>query len=225
MAVDKEYVDVASLLVNRGADLSVTIMVNKQERTALDIAKEKELKSLVAVIEKKMQANQRLLAAVQDGNSNSVQEAIRNGANINLLHKEDSDSLQINLLFLALEKGHVDTANTLILGGIDLHFTVTLPDQTTEDTARSYAERLNHDDLVRLIDQEMTRQKSSPEANSHNENSHEAQQAGKTSGTKSSGELEDIEDADLEEDQDHSRARPAKLRRKYMKAGPTCIVC
>jgi hypothetical protein len=223
MAVEKEYVDVASLLVNRGADLSATVTVNRREQTALEMAKEKELKSLVAVIEKKMEANQRLLAAVQSGNSNSVQEAIRNSANINMLHKEGNDSPQMNLLFLALEQGHVGVANTLIMGGIDLHFTASLPDQMTEDTARSYAERLNHDDLVRLIDEEMTRQRSKPDENSLNENSQDPWKTAKVSGSKSSGELEDIEDADLEEE--FSKAGAPKLRQKQFKKGPTCTVC
>ncbi|XP_038049079.1 2-5A-dependent ribonuclease-like [Patiria miniata] len=220
MAVEKNFSDVARLLINRGADLSATVMVNKRELTVLDIPKEREMTSLVAVIEKKVQANQRLLAAVEEGNSSSVQEAVRNGASINLLHKEGDDSPQMNLLFHALGKGHVDVANTLIRGGIDLHFTVAFSDQTTEDTARSYAERLNQDDIVNLIDQEIKRQEATPDANSCNENSQERQGLAKRQGF---SELEDIEDMDFVEHQESNTAGQRKQTQK--RPGATCVVC
>ncbi|XP_033629493.1 ankyrin repeat and KH domain-containing protein 1-like [Asterias rubens] len=196
IAMQKGHVDIANLLVDRGADLTATVMVNKRELTALDIAKEKELLPLVSVIQKKTEANQRLLLAVQEGNSDKVQTALNTGANINLLTK-DGDSVQMNLLLIALSQGHINVVQLLIQRGIDLHYTVTFPDQTEPESARSFAKRLNHNNVVELIDNVMEKKETNQDERKMNANSHDNFTVEPVA--KSTGGIVDIEDDEDEQ--------------------------
>ncbi|XP_072033016.1 uncharacterized protein [Amphiura filiformis] len=171
LAIEHNHVEIANLLVQRGADLQASIMVNKERKTVVDLAQEKQLDSLVALIENTKAANERLLQGVRDGNPSEVQGALNFGGNVNLIYQDNDDNEDMpdmTLLLYALRERYIDVVKILITAGANLDHVVKWADTSsgafTEDTARSCAKRMRLTAIVELIDKE-TQKRNKVQAN------------------------------------------------------------
>lgn len=234
LAIENDHIEIAHLLVKRGANLKASIMVNKVTKTVLDLAFEKQLDTLVALIEKTNAANNRLLQGVKDNNSSEVQGALQFGANCNILydHDEDTeneDAPEINLLLFAICENLLDVARLLITSGIDLDFVLKWTDpasgEYTEDTARSLANRMHFRDIVNLIDKEKERREETRltmQNGSTKGNNNSTTLSGKKEKSKSQeDEVEDIEDDDFQEAEFEASPNQSNKKRK---SGGSCTI-
>eukprot|EP00057_Strongylocentrotus_purpuratus_P006655 XP_011661129.1 PREDICTED: ankyrin repeat domain-containing protein 50 [Strongylocentrotus purpuratus] len=155
LAIENSHENIAKLLVDKGADLTVTVTVTGTKKTLPNVARDKELHNLADYMQNKLDMNERLTASVKEGHIDFVQDNINRGADVNVLYTPpEIDQPDCTLLQLALIKGHVDIAKILLQNGVDVHHVMKWEDQS-EDTALSYAERMNYDEIVTLIEERL----------------------------------------------------------------------
>lgn len=113
------YVDTVRVLVAAGAD--VTIRTERDGRTPTQLAQQESLApqaelldAAKAITEHQTDANQRLLAAAEEGDADAAALALRAGADI-----EARNRLQQTPLLLASTQDHVDVARLLVALGAD----------------------------------------------------------------------------------------------------------
>ncbi|XP_006815009.1 uncharacterized protein LOC102800698 [Saccoglossus kowalevskii] len=85
MAIDRRNIDISLLLVERGIDLNFSRTIEKEEKTAFDLAKDKKLNEVTDAIERKSSANEDLMRAISIGVTELAVHALDAGADINLI--------------------------------------------------------------------------------------------------------------------------------------------
>ncbi|XP_041475467.1 ankyrin repeat domain-containing protein 50-like isoform X1 [Lytechinus variegatus] len=212
LAIEKNHEHIAKLLVDKGADLTVTVTLSGTKKTVPDIARDKGFNDLANYMQYKLDMNERLTASVKDGYIDYVQDNINRGGDVNVMYRPpEIDQPDCTLLQLALIKGHVDIAKILLQNGVELHHVMKWDDQS-EDTAKSYAERMNYDDIVKLIEEKL---KALPNNNSKVANGNGVSNYEEINETKGKHvEVYDIEDVDELQENNTAPAMQAHQKKK-----------
>ncbi|XP_072180852.1 uncharacterized protein [Diadema setosum] len=200
VAIENRNEEVAKLLVDRGADLTVTVTVTGKKKTVVDLARDKELNTLADYIQNIQGLNERLMTSVMNGADHDAVDVIMKGAKVNIMYTPtELDQPDCTLLQLALVRGHLAVAKVLIHYNIDLHAVMKWDDQS-EDTARSYADRMNYDEIVSMIDAKLKESSNENKtmANGDGGNQHKTNffQTNNNTGQSKTVEVYDIEDAE-----------------------------
>ncbi|XP_070570326.1 putative ankyrin repeat protein RBE_0997 [Ptychodera flava] len=223
MAIQRKDVDTAVLLINRGIDLSFTVTVDQDEKTASDMAKQLNLNVIVELIEKKNSANQDFVRAVKLGIIDLADRAIQDGANINIIENEGSEHGG-TMLMIAICSEQQEMAQFLIRRGINLDFVNKWEDPSSgeryADTARDYAMRMHYNDIAELIDEERRKRK---ERQQVQPNGHIKSQAQVPQTKQANGDLMDVEDFEQEENTIAEVNKQQTVKKKSSGSG-SCVI-
>ncbi|XP_077997591.1 uncharacterized protein LOC144450756 [Glandiceps talaboti] len=228
MAIYKKYVDVAVLLVKRGIDLSFTAQtVDKEEKTALDLAREHNLNEVTDLIERTSEANHDLSRAVTMGITDLASRALDAGGNINMLIDEGSQHGG-SLLMIAICSEHKEMAKFLIHRGINLDYVNKWDDPSSgehqEDTARDYASKMQYSDIVQLIDDEKQKRKENQAKVTANGQGNNMYTHTQTQKHHANGDLQDVEDFEDEEEIIQKVDKDTKKKKRKSAGSSSCVI-
>ncbi|XP_071942508.1 uncharacterized protein [Antedon mediterranea] len=164
LAIENKNEEIARMLVDRGADLTCCVTIDKTEKTMVQLAKEKEMDSLADLIETKQSANEELIAAAKSDIVENAEVAIEKGANINvkLMDPDQPDLPNASLVMLAICYGSINVARFLIEKEANLTYTIQCEDKSggepVNETARTLSIKKDLDEITQLIDDTLKKQ-------------------------------------------------------------------
>ncbi|XP_033101877.1 uncharacterized protein LOC117105005 isoform X2 [Anneissia japonica] len=226
LAIENNHEEIARMLISRGADLTCSVTVDKTEKTAVELANEKELNSLAQLIEQTVSANKELLAAAKVDNVQDAEAAITKGANINgkYTDPDQSDMPNASALMLTICFKSINVAKLLIEKGADVTYAIQCEDKSGGDTihttARTLSVNMDLNEVTQLIDASLT--KSKENETSDTQNSVDNTKENKESETpkepcQTEGDLVDFDDSDWQNTNESKNKR-------VQKSGSVCII-